>query len=588
MSENQAPALHIPVEHQSAPKEHWAGTQLFAVEKPAAISRRARRALLAAVIALVCAVAAHGIGKGEFDFNVDEAQHAVTGLFVADAMRDMPLRHPVEYAYRYYAQYPSIALVHWPPLFYVVEGLSFLALGSGVVAARITVLLFLALLLYQWFRLVEELQGPFTAVVATIMLATIPLMLLFEKTVMLEIPSLALAVAAIREWIRYLDDGRRATLIKWALWTSAALLCKQTSVYIFVFCLLSLASTRRWERIWTRKMWLAVAICGLLAGPFYMLMLLSHGASVAKDLGSHQMTGMQRLGYYWKSLPRTFSTPLLGLAVLGVAMARRWNRRGQTALMLCWIAAGYLTFTFFGQNEARFAIYWFPPLVYFAAGLLTEAFQTPWMRRSMRVAACALVALMTVHAWGFERPYISGYQAVAQRLVGNYGSGIVLFDGRVPGNFVFFMRSLDPRRQFLVLRKSLYVNDVRKNENSEELLHTREELLNLFHNDGIRFAVVSENSPLDFPSQMVLRQCLQSDQFQLLGRFSIGGNEPSWKGTNLLLYENKRWAPPVEKVLRIRMLTLTHDVEVPLDQFDFVRQQNAGPASDPAPAAGKQ
>jgi hypothetical protein len=130
----------------------------------------------------------------------------------------------------------------------------------------------------------------------------------------------------------------------------------------------------------------------------------------------------------------------------------------------------------------------------------------------------------------------------------------------------------------LVLRKALYVNDVRRNENSEELLHRREELLDLFKNDGIRFVVVSENTPLDFPSQSVLRQILQTNQFQLLGRFPIGGNEPPWRGRSLLLYENKEWAAPVEKVLRIRMLTLSHDVEVPLDQFDFVRKQSAGPA----------
>ena len=556
--------------------------RLFAVEKPAALSKRARGLLIASIVVLLCGIVAHGIGKGEFDYNVDEAQHAVTGLFVADAMHDLPLLHPVAYAYRYYAQYPAIALVHWPPLFYVVEGLGFRTLGPSVVVARFSVLLFLALLLYQWFCLVEELQGPFTAAVSALVLATIPLMLVFEKAVMLEIPSLALGVAAIRYWIRYLDDGRRASVIKWALWASAALMCKQTSIYIFVFCLFSVAATRRWDRIWTRKMWPATAIVAVLAAPFYVLMLVSHGASVAKDLGSHQLDGLRRLAYYWKSLPHTFSIPLLVLSGLGIAISRRWNRRGQTVLMLCWIAAGYLTFTFFGQSEARFAIYWFPPLVYFAAGLLTEGLQTPWMRRTMQAAACVLVAVMTVQAWGFERPYISGYRTVAARLVENYDSGIVLFDGKVPGNFVFFMRALDPRRQFLVLRKALYVNDVRRNANSEELLHGRDEVLNLFKNDGIRFAVVSENTPLDFPSQSVLRQVLQTDQFRLLGRFPVDGNEPEWKGRNLLLYENMQWAAPVDKVLHIRMLTLSHDVEVPLDQFDFVRKANT------APAAGNQ
>jgi hypothetical protein len=131
-------------------------------------------------MALICVVATRGIRRGEFDYNVDEAQHAVTGLFIADAMHDLPLRHPAQYAYRYYAQYPAIAIVHWPPLFYVFEGLSFLTLGPSVVAARLTILLFLMLLCYQWFRLVEELQGPLTAGVSTAMLALLQTMLLFE------------------------------------------------------------------------------------------------------------------------------------------------------------------------------------------------------------------------------------------------------------------------------------------------------------------------------------------------------------------------------------------------------------------------
>src|ERR1700750_2862227 len=111
-------------------------------------NRWMRWLLLLGSIALVCTVAARDIRVGEFDYNVDEAQHAVTGLFVSDAFRDLPIRHPVPYAYRYYAQYPAVAILHWPPLFYIFEGLSFLLLGPSVVSARLSVLLFCVLLLY--------------------------------------------------------------------------------------------------------------------------------------------------------------------------------------------------------------------------------------------------------------------------------------------------------------------------------------------------------------------------------------------------------------------------------------------------------
>jgi hypothetical protein len=263
---------------------------------------------------------------------------------------------------------------------------------------------------------------------------------------------------------------------------------------------------------------------------------------------------------------------LFVLAVLGLLLARPWNKRGQATMMVCWIVAGYVTFSFFGQREARFAIYWFPPLVYFAVGLLTQFFQSPGLRVTMRGAALLLVAMVAVPAWSQQRPYISGYEDVAAQLVNQYHAGIVLFDGRVPGNFVFYMRALDPKRQFVILRKSLYADDIRPSASSEELLHTREGLMDVFRRDGIRFVVVSENTSLRFGVQRILREQLQGDQFRLLGRFPISSNQPSWKGESLLLYENKQWTPPADKMLRIRMLTLPYDIVVPINELGGAKQ----------------
>ena len=527
-----------------------------------------RWVLLLGSIALVCVMACHNIGKGEFDYYIDEAQHAVTGLFVADFLHDLPLRHPVQYAYLYYAQYPAVAILHWPPLFYLFEGLSFLLLGPSVVSARLTVIFFSAVLLYQWFLLVEELQDSYTAAISTAVLGLLPMVLLFEKTVMLEIPSLALCVGAIRHWIRYLDQGRRSSLYYFGLWLSAALMCKQTSVYLLVFCALTLLVTRKWKRIFSRDALAVAALVAVLAGPFLVLMLFMQGKAVANDLGSHRMSGWEQIFYYAETLPSSFSVMLLVLAALGLLLAWRWNRRGQTSLMVCWILAGYLTFSWFGQKEARFAIYWFPPLVYLAVGLLTQFFRGSSLRMTMRGVAAALVVLLAVPAWSQQRPYISGYKDVASHLVNQYHAGIVLFDGPVPGNFVFFMRALDPARHFLVLRKVLYADDIRPGKNSEQLLHSREDLTDAFRRDGIRFIVVSENLAIRFDSQRILRDQLHGDQFQLLERFPISSNEASWKGEQLQVYENKQWTPPSEKVLRIRMLTLPHDIVVPFEQFE--------------------
>jgi len=530
-----------------------------------------RWALLVGAIALVCVIAARNISRGEFDYYVDEAQHAVTGLFVADALRDLPLTHPLQYAYTYYAQYPAVAILHWPPLFYVFEGLSFLLLGPSAVAARLTVTLFTVVLLYQWFRLVEDWQDSFTAAVSTAALGLLPMVMVFEKTVMLEIPSLALGVAAIRYWIRYLEQGRRSSLVAFGFWLTAALLCKQTSVYLLLFCALTLLVTRKWDRLFTRNMALVAAAVAVLAGPVLVLMLLVQGRAVANDLGSHRMAGWERMTYYIATLPSAFSAFLFILAALGLALSWRWDKRERTLIMLCWILAGYATFTFFAQRESRFAVYWFPPMVYFAVGLLTQFFRASRLRTVMRAAAVAMVAILAVPAWSQQRPYISGYQAAAAQLIHQYHAGIVLFEGRVPGNFVFYMRALDPDRRFLVLRKVLYVDDIRPGDTSEELLHSREDLAEAFQKDGIRFVVIAENFPARFPVQQYLKDLLGTQQFQLLGRFPVESNQPRWAGQSLLLYENKQWAPPTAAMLKIRMLTLPHDIEVPFSRFEAGR-----------------
>ncbi|MGC1644547.1 MAG: glycosyltransferase family 39 protein, partial [Candidatus Sulfotelmatobacter sp.] len=355
--------------------------------------------LLLAAIALVCIITARDIHTGEFDYNVDEAQHAVTGLFMADALHDLPLRHPVQYAYRYYAQYPAVAILHWPPLFYIFEGMSFLLFGASVVSARLTVILFAVVLLYQWFLLVEELQDSYTAAICTAVLGLLPTMLVFEKTIMLEIPSLALGVGVIRHWIRYLDGGHNRSLYAFGVWLGAALLCKQTSVYLLVFCLLTLMATKKWYRLFRREMLVVAGLVGLLAGPFLVLMLYVQGNAVANDLSSHRMSGFERITYYGRTLPTTFSPTMFVLAILGLLLAQRWNKRGQAMMMVCWIVAGYVTFSFFGQREPRFAIYWFPPLVYFAVGLLTQFFQNPKLRVAMRGVAALLVAMLAIPAW---------------------------------------------------------------------------------------------------------------------------------------------------------------------------------------------
>ena len=532
--------------------------------------------LLLCVLVIAMVAILRGIRVGEFSYNVDEAQHAVTGLYAASLLHDHPA-HPIQYTYQFYAQYPAISVIHWPPLFYAFEGLSFLLLGPNVVAARLTILLFTLLALVAWFDLVRELQDEWTAALSTALLALLPALLLFEKTVMLEVPCLSLCIAASSCWTRYLLYEKRSTLFWFVGFASAALLTKQNSIYLPLFCLASTIALGRWRLLVKPPVLWSVLSIALIAGPYYVLVHRVHWQTAVMQLTAGKVSGIAKFVFYWKHLPEQLGWTLLALSLLGLVTSPRWDRRTTTFLMLTWLGSCYVTFTLIGVKAPRLALYWLPPFTYFVAGMLTRMFRRQPLRAIATGAATVLLASSLAAAWFYQRPYVSGYSAAAKAVTQIAPGGIILYDGELPGNFIFFVRANDPDRHFLVLRKALYTYRIDKRWGSQELVHDREGIEDLLRRDGVRFVVVSDHMRLNFDVQRTLRDMLQSKQFRLLGRFPIYSMKQ--QTGNLLLYENELWAPPTDKFLRVRMLTLNNDIVVPFSQFDLVGDQALQPQS---------
>jgi hypothetical protein len=163
---------------------------------------------------------------------------------------------------------------------------------------------------------------------------------------------------------------------------------------------------------------------------------------------------------------------------------------------------------------------------------------------------------------------MSGYRAATQRLTQLSSSGIILFDADIPGDFIFFIRTYDPGRRFMVLRKALWAMRISETEGAgSELVHDPEQLEQVIKDDGIKFIVVSENAPLRFPIQTTLRELLHSPQFKLIGDFPIESNQAHWRNQHLLVYQNSQYAAPRNPWLRITMLTLNHDIVVPWEEL---------------------
>jgi len=507
-----------------------------------------------------------GISRGEFHLNIDEAFHATTGLFFADFARDLPLRHPIQYTYRYYAQYPALGLVHWPPFFHLAEGAMFLMFGSSVVAARLTVLLFAIVGLYFWFRIVNQLEDCWTAAASTIMLAGLPILLLYEKSVLLEVPSLALCLASTYYWMLYRKRGDRRSAIRFGIAAGLALVTKQQSIYLVPLCLITLAP-RNWSYLVRRTTILAVGIVAVISLPFYALCFGVDTKSIAANV----FHGVEHVSnpflYYFSPLRNALGMNLLLLSTAGAVTYVWWRRRKCPAIMFAWICAWYVVFTGIGTKTPRYVVYALPPFIYFAVAPLMSKAIPQSFRRVGIVCVIALLARTSWRAWSYERPYVAGYSSIAHTVTQDPNGSVVLFDGDLSGNFIFFIRAEDARRRFVVLRKALYVTEVMAQFGSEELIHSEQDLDDLINDYGIKYVVIEKNAPIQFHSQKLLRDFLNSGRFRLLREEPIQSNVALWKARSLLLYENTAPAPPIRTSLHLRMLSMNHDIVEPLDGY---------------------
>jgi hypothetical protein len=344
-------------------------------------------------------------------------------------------------------------------------------------------------------------------------------------------------------------------------------LTKQNAIYLILFFLLSGFLRKGWRLFLQREVVLAMCIGSLLVLPFYLLTYIVHWKTIAMDLNEPEPGILSRMIFYPSAIPAQLGLVLLALAILGFFTCRYWARAGVAEIMLSWIVACYITLTLIGHKEARYAIYWIPPFLFFASGLLFHFFGKPWTKVAGIVTACLVLGTIIVSAWSFHRPYVEGYSAVPKRILQASKSGVVLFDGPLPGNFIFFMRADDPGRQFVVLRKALYAYQIKASGGSVELVHSPDEIQNLLHEDGVRFIVASEGVPFNFVSQSMLRDVLKASSYKEIGRFPISGDDVSSSFANLVLYENLNWTPPTAKYMRVKMLTMDHDITVPWASF---------------------
>ncbi|WP_082552222.1 glycosyltransferase family 39 protein [Massilia sp. Root351] len=486
----------------------------------------------------------------------DAPRHALNGVFVKDLVAAAPWSDPSRYAYDYYAQYPALTILFYPPLFYAISAPFYALFGVSEGTALLVVALHYVAFAWGAWALFRCWLPAWPAAAAAAMLALLPEIAFWGRQVMLELPSLAFFIWSAALFTRYRHTGYQRPLL---LYGAAALLLlamytKLTAGFLALAFAGTLLYERRAEALKDRHVWLAalVACIGLI--PLLVLTVKFGQANIQSASGINDSLVSRRslAGWLWylRQFPGQLGWAMLaagaaGLLAAAVPALRRRSpdgmaapNQGDSVFWLLWLVAGYLFFSAIDLKEARHSVFILPPVVLAAALLLMRLPQPRW-RGAALAALTAAVALQTV----LMRPvaYVGGY-AEAARLVAEKApkDSSVLFSGYRDGSFVFNMRTHEERRDLTVVRadKMLLNVAVRRELGVKEHDLSEADILSQINALNVSYLVVQPGFWNDLAVMQRFERVLAAGQFEVVARIPTPNNVRAYE-KELVIYRNK-------------------------------------------------
>jgi hypothetical protein len=349
-----------------------------------------------------------GAYQAEFDGHADEAAHLVSSLLVRDYMGQFPWPSPIPWAMDYYVHYPKVAIGHWPPGYYAVQGVWWLVFPPGRVSAMaLNLLMGVSVMTLFWVLGRRLAVSGLLIGVAGVAMLSLPLMQEALSQVMAELPSLLAAVFFLWALTRVLENpGRPSLLILW-LALFAAFAVKQTSVGLAAAPVVALTLGGAWRRLPRGPMlaWPAIA-----AGAVGLLLYWQYAGSMRQFLRWSGVLAASKMAW---SLPQVGTVVGWGLIVLAAGgLVIAWQRREPVLVASVAVVVSFALCSYFVRafREPRHWIALIPPLFLLAMA----AYRTLSERTRWAPAALLLAVLLMPHQLYRQSP--GGFGALAAQI----------------------------------------------------------------------------------------------------------------------------------------------------------------------------
>jgi len=438
----------------------------------------------------------------------DEASHYMSGVLVHDYIQSRFPSSPMSFASHFYLRYPYLAIGHWPPLFYGLEG-SWMYLFS---TSRIVVLLLMAgittsLVTMTYFTVQPEF-GVKLGLLSALLLACNPIVQKYASMVMMDTLLAVLSLSAALCFARFLDSGGWRDAMKFAGLASLAILTKGNAFFLALVPAVSLLMTRRFHLLKRASFWAPMAVVALLCLPWHLmtmgLMLPTFGAHLGIAFTQRAAT------FYGVLLLKSLGAPILALAVAGLftrvirpywhnGVHARWAALGSLLLSVCifycFVPAGI---------EARYAIVSIPLFqIFAAAGAVDLAKHLAVAGRSTatRLWLVLAVAIMffATSVFAIPRKISFGYRQAATALLsdGRAKDSLILVSADTnvgEGIFISEMAMQANRGREIVLRASKVLADSDWNVTKYRARYaTSDQLRHCLKESGVEFLVLDRS-----------------------------------------------------------------------------------------------
>src|ERR1700731_2910233 len=262
--------------------------------------------------------------RGDIDWP-DASRHALNGAFVLDFIHQLPWRHPIEFAYDYYRQWPALTILFYPPLFYGVLSAVYAVLGVSEASALVAEFAFLFLLAWGAFRLSRHWLDPLPALAVALLLIGAPQLAFWGQQIMLDVPAYAFIVWAGEFLVRYVHTRSKAALFAAVVATVAAVYTKYNAVFFTAVLAITIFYLHGWRACRDGAVLRAAALgCGLLLP--VLAIFFAFGAynldQAASMAGSPARWSIEGITYYAQIMPSVLSWPTFALACLCVLALR--------------------------------------------------------------------------------------------------------------------------------------------------------------------------------------------------------------------------------------------------------------------------